>query len=41
VKKIGIASFAGKNKDFKLYLLAMRTWLEYDKQQALKEAASQ
>lgn len=38
-----IAAFAGKNKDFGLYLLAMRTWLNWEQAGAadLKKAANQ
>ncbi|WP_287194946.1 hypothetical protein [Syntrophothermus sp.] len=36
-----IAAFAGKNKDFGLYLLAMRTWLNWERSGATKKAVNQ
>ncbi len=36
-----IAAFSGKNADFRLYLLAMRTWLEWEAAATAKKAANQ
>jgi len=33
-----IAAFAGKIKDFRLYLLAMKTWMAWEKAGARKES---
>jgi hypothetical protein len=32
-----IAAFTGKNKDFRLYLIAMKTWALWEKAGARKE----
>lgn len=37
VKKMRKAAFAGKVKDFRLYLLAMKTWALWEKAGARKE----
>jgi len=36
-----IAAFAGRNADFRLYLLAMRTWLAWEAAGAAKKAVNQ
>lgn len=36
-----IAAFAGKVKDFRLYLIAMRTWLAWEAAGAAKKAVNQ
>jgi hypothetical protein len=34
-----VAAFAGRNTDFRLYLLAMRTWLNWERAGARHEEA--
>lgn len=38
--RMKIAAFTGKIKDFRLYLLAMRTWAEWQGEKKKKEGAA-